>query len=145
MFTWTTDYQGLEQDYLNIMPLKTCHSFYLWHFCFLALDFVLFFVISFLRCCSLVFFASIATCWLVFFVLIHRNCVITLMFQGWSLQLFLYFILLCFKVAANAYYLLGQGNALLHHWNTLCLNQQLKVWAERGFLLHPGFHTHTHL
>lgn len=43
MFTWT-DYQGLEQVYLNIMPLKTRHSFYLyWRFWFLVLELVFLF------------------------------------------------------------------------------------------------------
>lgn len=27
MFTWTTKYQGLEQDYLNMMPLKHAIAF----------------------------------------------------------------------------------------------------------------------
>lgn len=32
MFTWTTKYQGLEQDYLNMMPLKHAIAFIYDHF-----------------------------------------------------------------------------------------------------------------
>lgn len=77
MFTWTTKYQGLEQDYLNMMPLKHAIAFiYDDSFILLHLTFVWY---------SVAFYTNLETHhWLiiVFFVPVYRKCLFRLRFLG---------------------------------------------------------------